>query len=619
MKKVCVVLCLVSALELSGCQSQAPLRSFEEERPAVGAASRKYTWDSNLRPSRTPSRSRSRSSRDPLLREPEPLPTPTRTQVATREIEPAASVTPSRSTSRVTGAGPTTTQPELITASVDSLQPVASRSAVVSSYDRAARTERGLVAVDESANSGNLSLTYPRPDYGIIQVDKTMPQEVRLNTPFTYVIRVTNLTETMLTEITITETLSRDFEFKGAEPTGRSENDRLIWEIPSLGPRATKSIKVSGVATTSRPLELCTAVTHTTFGCSQVKVVEPSLELVMNAPPEALLCEPIPVEFVVTNTGTGVAANVQVVDTLPAGLQTTDGKGKVTLEAGTLAAGESRRFSIKLRATRVGTYVNKATASSASGLTAESEPVLTNIRQPVLTITKTGAKRQYLGRSVTYDLTVANKGDGPAQNTIIEDIIPPGVTNIEATAGAQFAGSKLVWELGTLEPNTSKSVKVSYTPTREGELMATATASAYCAEPVSDSIRTVVTGIAASRLEVIDTEDPVEVGTNTTYVIEVVNQGSAADTNIRISAVLDDKLQYVSSAGATAGSVQGKTISFAPLRTLEPKGKATWRIVVKGAIAGDARLKVTMHTDQLALPVEQTEATHVYQQFGNGN
>lgn len=618
MKKVWVVLFLVSGLQLSGCQSQAPLRSFDEERPAVAAPSRKYTWDSNLRPSRAPSRSRSGSSRDPLLREPEPLPASARTQVATTEIEPAASVTPSRSPSRPSAARPMTAQPELMTASMDSLQPVQSRS-MVSSYDRAVRAERGLVAVDESANSGNLSLTYPRPDYGIIQVDKTMPQEVRLNTPFTYVIRVTNLTETMLTEITITETLSRDFEFKGAEPTGRSEDDRLIWEIPSLGPRASKSIKVSGVATASRPLELCTAVTHTTFGCSQVKVVEPSLELVLNAPPEALLCEPIPVEFVVTNTGTGVAANVQVVDTLPAGLQTTDGKGKITLEAGTLAAGESRRFSIKLRATKIGTYVNKAVASSAAGLTAESEPVLTNIRQPVLVITKTGAKRQYLGRSVTYDLTVRNKGDGPAQNTVIEDIVPPGVTNVEATAGAQFAGSKLVWELGTLEPNTSKSVKVSYTPTREGELMATATASAYCAEPVSDSSRTAVTGIAAARLEVIDTEDPVEVGTNTTYVIDVTNQGSAADTNVRISAVLDDKLQYVSSAGATAGSIQGKTISFSPLRTLEPKGKATWRIVVKGAIAGDARLKVTMHTDQLALPVEQTEATHVYQQFGNGN
>ena len=93
----------------------------------------------------------------------------------------------------------------------------------------------------------------------------------------------------------------------------------------------------------------------------------------MIAPAEALLCEPIQVEFVVTNTGTGAAQNVQIVDTLPAGLQTTDGKGKIVLDAGTLAAGESRRFSIKLRATKTGTYVNKAVATSAAGLTAESE------------------------------------------------------------------------------------------------------------------------------------------------------------------------------------------------------------------------------------------------------
>lgn len=618
MKKVWVVLFLVSGLQLAGCRSQEPLRGFDEQQPAVAAPSRKVAYDSNLRPVRSsPSRSRSRASREPLL-DREPVLVPREEQVATATIESAEEATPARPTSRSRTTKPTPRQPELVTASVDQLEPVVSPSAV-SSYDKTVRVDRGLVAVDESGNSGNISITYPRPDYGIIQVDKTMPQEVRLNTPFTYIIRVTNLTETMLTQITITEVLSKDFEFKGSDPTAKTEDDHLIWEIDSLGPRASKSIKISGIATSARPLDFCTSVTHTASDCALVKVVEPALELVLNVPPEALLCEPIPVEFVVTNTGTGVAANVQIVDTLPAGLQTTDGKGKVALEAGTLAAGESRRFSIKLRATRVGTYVNKAVASSAAGLTAESEPAMTNVRQPVLVLTKTGAKRQYLGRSVTYDLTITNKGDGPAQNTVIEDIIPPGVTNIEATAGAQFAGSKLVWELGTLEPNTSKSVKVSYTPTREGELMATATASAYCAEPVSDSIRTAITGIAATRLEVLDEEDPVEVGMKTTYVIEVVNQGSAADTNIRISAVLDDKLQYVSSAGATAGSVVGKTINFAPLRILEPKGKATWKIVVKGAIAGDVRLKVSMHTDQLALPVEETEATHVYQQFGNGN
>ena len=464
-----------------------------------------------------------------------------------------------------------------------------------------------------------LSMTYPRPDFGIIQMDKTMPEEVRLNTPFSYTIKVSNLTDTVLTDIAVTETLSKEFEFKAAEPVAQTEGNKLTWLIDTLGPKANKSIRISGVATASKSLEQSTAITHTMRGTAAVKVVEPTLALRKVAPPEALICEPIQVEYVVTNTGTGAAQNVQVVDNLPAGMLTADGKGKVVLDAGTLAAGESRQFSIKLRATKTGVYVGKATASSASGLKAESEPATTNIRQPVLTLTKAGPKRQYLGRSVAYEITVFNKGDGPAQNTIIEDIVPPSVANIEATTGAQFSGSKLIWELGTIEPNTSKKVRVSYTPAREGDLMASATASAYCAEPVADSAKTTITGIASTRLEVVDAEDPVEVGGNTTYIVTASNEGSAADGNIRIICQLDDKVQFVTAAGATAGSLIGKTVSFAPLRTLEPKTKASWRVIVKGLQAGDVRFKATMHTDQLALPLEGMEATHIYQQNTSGN
>lgn len=613
MKKVWLVLFLVSGVQLGGCRGPDPLQPrVNEIQPAAASTSRNYSWDSNLRPVRS-TRSQARSSKlqpipsSPLQAPSQQVPMGNQ-QVATAPIEASSRSTPARSMP---------VQPELMTASIEDYRPAVSRSGTTT-YGKTVPLGRNLVAVEETGGS-NLSITYPRPDYGIIQVDKKMPQEVRLNTPFTYEIKVTNLTEMMLTEITITEIISHDFEFKASEPAARGEDDKLIWDIDSLGPRASKSIKISGVATNSRPLEYCTAITYTKRDCAVVKVVEPTLELVKNAPPEALLCEPIPVEFIVTNTGTGAAQNVQIIDTLPAGLQTTDGKGKVVLEAGTLAAGESRRFEVKLRATRTGTYVNKAVATSATGLQAESEPALTNVRQPVLVISKTGPKRQYLGRPVTYQLTVTNKGDGPAQNTTIEDIIPPGVTNIEATAGAQFAGSKLVWELGTLEPNTSKTVQVSYTPTREGELLSTATAAAYCAEPVTDSSRTGITGIAATHLEVIDLEDPVEVGMNTTYEITVINEGSAADSNVRINLVLDDKLQYVTSAGVTAGSVIGKTVSFSPLRTLDPKAKVTWRVVVRGVMPGDVRVKVTMNTDQLALPVEETEATHIYQQFSNGN
>jgi len=93
----------------------------------------------------------------------------------------------------------------------------------------------------------------------------------------------------------------------------------------------------------------------------------------------------------------------------------------------------------------------------------------------------------------------------------------------------------------------------------------------------------------------------------------VTNQGTAADTNIRIVCALEDKVQFVSTAGATAGSVMGNTVSFAPLHSLAPKGRATWRVAVKGVRPGDVRFRVTMSSDQLARPVEETEATYLYE------
>jgi uncharacterized repeat protein (TIGR01451 family) len=619
MKKVSVILFLVPVMLLAGCRSASGLKGNREARPAAASPGKTYFWDKDLRPTMAiPAAPRPRPEQEApateaVAAEPPktetPKAEPQETEPVKEQPQPEPVATAPVESARRRAALPA----DVVTASVEPLQPV--RTGLTSSLSDNVTPVGRSVFVDETGGHV-LSITYPRADYGIIQVDKTMPEEVRLNTLFSYSIKVTNLTDTMLTEITIAETVSDNFEFKGSEPAARTEGNKLVWQIESLGPKASKTLRVSGMATTSKTLEQSTAITHTIHDSAVVRVVEPTLELRKIAPAEALLCEPIAVEYVVTNTGTGTAQDVQVIDNLPAGMQTADGKGKVVLEAGTVAAGETRRFAIKLRAVKTGAYVGKALASSSSGLKAESEPTTTNVRQPVLSITKSGPHRQYLGRAVSYEISVFNKGDGPAQNTIVEDIVPPGVTGIEATTGAQFSGSKLVWELGTLEPNTSKKVRVSYTPTKEGELMGSATASAYCAEPVTDAAKTTITGIAAARLDVIDLDDPVEVGATTTYLITVSNEGSASDSNIRIICMLDDKLQYVSSAGATAGSLMGKTVSFAPLRELEPKTKATWRVVVKGVQAGDVRFRVTMHTDQLALPIEEQEATHVYQQNG---
>lgn len=469
-----------------------------------------------------------------------------------------------------------------------------------------------LVSMNELGSS-IVSWTYPWAECGIVQLDKTMPKEVGINRPFNYSIKVTNLTDSMLTNIIVTEELPSNFKFVNANPTAKEDANKLTWEIASLGPKALKQITVSGMATYIDSLKHCTTVfTPVIPACALVEVIQPELKLTKTAPAEVLLCDLIPVRLVVTNTGTGSVQNVRIVDTLPAGLRTADGKSEVIFDAGTLMAGQSRQFSAELRATKTGKYVSKAVATSATGLRAESAATTTSVGLPILAIRKTGPERQYIGRPLTYEITVSNKSDVPAKNTVIEDTIPEGVTSVKATAGAKRSGSKLVWELGTLAPNTSKKVRVSYTPNKAGTLTNGATATAYCADAVSSSVRTSVTGIPAVLMEVVDIEDPVRVGERATYVIRVTNQGSATATNIRIVCILEDNVRYISSAGATASSIEGQTVKFFPLGSLAPQTKAAWRVVVEAVSPGDVRFKAIMNADQLTRPVEETESTHIY-------
>src|SRR5690606_29010872 len=106
----------------------------------------------------------------------------------------------------------------------------------------------------------------------------------------------------------------------------------------------------------------------------------------------------------------------------------------------------------------------------------------TEVRQPVLAITKTAPGNQYLGRSVPYDVTVTNKGDAPASILIVEDQLPSGVKFVSATNGGQVEAGKVRWNLGTLTAGGSSKVRVTVMPEKAGTLTNVVTAKAQCAD-----------------------------------------------------------------------------------------------------------------------------------------
>jgi len=458
------------------------------------------------------------------------------------------------------------------------------------------------------------SLAYPTGDRSTsgVLIEKGIPQEVSVGQPFEYVIRVTNLTSLELHDVVVTDSIPGNFNLSDATPNWRSRDGGVAtWVMSNLGPRESREIRVRGDASETGMVTTCATVSYNTQLCAAIKVVQPALKLVKAMTPAVLQCEEIEVKYTVSNNGSGAARNVKITDTLPEGLVTVNDKSAVVTPVGTLGPGESKTYAIKLRATKTGSFSNRAVASADGGLESESS-AQTVVTRPVLAITKQGPESLYVGRNITYTITVRNTGDGEARDTVVEDSLASSVEFVSASDGGALNGRNVVWNLGTLAPDAARTLSLTVKPSAKTSVRNVATASAFCADAVTATTDTAVKGIPAILLEVVDVNDPVEVGGQTTYVITATNQGSALGRNVRIVCTLEDAHQFVSASGATRGSSDGKTVTFEALPELAVGGKATWKVVVRAASEADARFKVTMTEDQLKRPVEETEATNFY-------
>jgi uncharacterized repeat protein (TIGR01451 family) len=459
--------------------------------------------------------------------------------------------------------------------------------------------------------SGHTSKTWVAPEIGIT---KDAPAQKMVGETFEYTIVVSNPSTVTATSVTVSDTLPDGISYVSSSPAASVSGQSLTWTLGEVAGGARSGITVQVKGDRTGTFENCATVNAnmglTASDCATTRIVDAKLVLEKTCQPEAMMCDAIPFKVVVRNVGDGPATNVRITDELPDGLTTSDGKSTMVFNAGTLEPGQAKQATFNAKASRTGTFVNTATATADGGLTA-SDSCETKVTQPVLSVTKTGPDMRFIGRPINYTVTVTNTGDSTATNTVLVDRLPGSATLVSASGNPQQSQGTLTWSLGNMAPGASESFDVTMKATAAGTVKNTATATANCAED-SASVETLIKGIPAILLEVIDVEDPIEVGSNVEYQITVTNQGSAVGTNISIVCELPEQQDYVSSGGPTQATADGKVLTFAPLPSLAPKARATFRVVTKGNAAADTRFKVIMNSDQIQSPVQETESTNVY-------
>jgi len=470
------------------------------------------------------------------------------------------------------------------------------------------RTEDGRIHASAAFPTGDQATS------GLL-IEKSAPQSVQLNSPFQYTITATNLTNVTLEDVVVTEQIPENLEVTGSAPRATKSGQTLTWELGQLDANASQTITLEARATGMADLTYCAAGTYNLLACATTLVTQPDLALSKSVNTNrTLICDPLTYTFTVRNDGNGPATNVVVRDPLPRGLTTTEGDDEVTFEVGTLAAGEERTFTTQVDAQTTGEFNNTAVATADGGLRSEADAAVTVV-QPELEIEKSGPEQSFIDRDVTYTIEVTNTGDGEARETVLRDNLPNNATFVRASDNGTASEGTVTWNLGTLAPDASRQVTVTVKPTAQGRVTNRVTASAHCAEAVNAAASTNVTGIAALLLEVVDQNDPVRVGQNEVYTITVTNQGSAADTNIQVTATMEDEMAYVGAVGPTNAEVEGNTITFNRLAELAAGEEASWRVTIRATDTAEQRvqLRVEMNSDEMPRSVMETEATNFYE------
>ncbi len=294
---------------------------------------------------------------------------------------------------------------------------------------------------------------------------------------------------------------------------------------------------------------------------------------------------------------------------LPDGLEAV---GATSRNVGNIPSGGSADASFTVRPSSGGTYTASIRVTSDNTEPVECASITTSVCAPSISIDLSGTNRWYMGNPGVFTAVVSNTGSCDAAGVRVNADLGANLRYISSTEGGTGSGSSANWNLGTLKAGESRTLEFRVDGTRIAEGNITVAAKGDCAAEVRDSEPTDVQGIPAILLEVIDVTDPVRVGESTTYVITATNQGSAVGTNIRIEASVED-MTITGTSGATDGSVSGKNVTFASLASLAPGAKAEWRVTVRVDEAGDQRFSVTMNSDQLKRPVNETEATNCYE------
>lgn len=278
--------------------------------------------------------------------------------------------------------------------------------------------------------------------------------------------------------------------------------------------------------------------------------------------------------IIVRNLGQSAARNAFARCTLPEGPvlssascsagTLTNINGTLTWEMNLVPAQSAAVITVQMVPQSAGTLACSATVGTESPETYLSnntaEKKMTVVVAADLSLTMSPATQNCnLGGSIAFDLTVTNLGPSTAEQVLLFDTLPSGLTFLQGESGAGYLyNGEIRYDLGRLSSQQSCSVRLAARADRAGQYTNKARVSSNGYDPVPgsnfpESSVTVTDAGSSVDLEVTQSapESPLPVSKQFSYTAKIRNKGPVPATSVSMTDTLPTGVRF---EGATAAS-----------------------------------------------------------------
>jgi uncharacterized repeat protein (TIGR01451 family) len=421
----------------------------------------------------------------------------------------------------------------------------------------------------------NAPVGTPQADLGISNIG---PSSAAAGTNVTYTISVTNTGPSSAQNVRITNSVPAGLAFVSASgagcnafpctiPTLGSGNTVALTAIYSIPNNYDVTNSIANVASVTSDATDPVASNNTSTMTTHV-FASVDLTVAMQAPTSFPRGGDITYQIAISNAGPSVAHAVSVADVTPPGLNFVSTSGDCSTvfpcTFATLAPGATKqitaRFSLPLNYAGANPFQNTVTVSSAD---TESAPAsnsvsigTTIVDSADLAVSQSGPAVVQTGATASYVITVRNGGASIANNVVVDDPTPAGLTNRVVSGDC----SVLPCTIATLAPSTSITVTVTFNVPlgfSGSQFSNVASASSDTSDPdLNDNVSSFSTtvGTGADVRATMTASSSTYLGGRLIYTTTVTNAGPSVANDVELDSTVPAGLVFVSNSGDCSGA-----------------------------------------------------------------